>query len=330
MSNVYSRENFISMSALEKLGGDFAALGFLWVLREILGGKSEGIVDLKALASSLGVGIGEIYGFIGHLEDSFVISTNAEPEGRRIKILVGSETKEASGFSQDCADFLTDYLRKHGIIPGKSLHGQEDNAIFRKTALNLGDNFALLKGFYSTVKSTLNDRREFTYSLNDNNIILNDTNRITGFANGLNILGFFSSYVYKKSPHRIITAQVAAVPEAHRFISGGWLEEWAYCRAVSSINEPYSCVRNLNATLPENEAFEFDILICKGGKIFWIEAKTARYSAYVPKYSRIAGLLELPAERVILVSPDAPSREIQQGTTCCNLESFQEIIAYLM
>ena len=330
MSNVYSRENFESMLALEKLGGDFAALGFLWVLREILGGKSEGIVDLKALASSLNVNIGEIYSFIGHLEDSFIISTNAEPEGRRIKILVGSETEEAVCLSQDCADFLTNYLSNHGIIPRKPLHNQEDNEIFRKAALNLGNNFALLKGFYSAVKSTLNDHHEFTYSLNDDNIALTDTGRITQFANGLNILGFLSSYSYKKSPHRIITSQVAANPEAHRFISGGWLEEWAYCRAISSINEPYSYFRNLNATLPENEAFEFDIIICKGEKIFWSEAKTARYSAYVPKYSRIAGLLELPASNVILVSPDAPSRETQQGITCCNLEGFPEVIAYCM
>lgn len=319
------------MTALEKLGGDFAALGFLWILRDSTGGKSEGIVDLKALASSLGVTLAKVYNFIGVLEDSFVIATNAEPEGRRIKFLVtdpaaaASQSQEAQ--SAECASFLADYLVHHGIVSGKSSHEQEDNVILRKTALNLGNNFALLRGFYSTMKSTLNDRREFTYSLNDNNIILNDTSKVTGFANGLNILGFFSSYAYKKSPQRVITAQVAAASEAHRFISGGWLEEWAYCRATQLLTGGYSCIRNLNATLPENEPFEFDILICAGEKLFWVEAKTARYSAYVPKYSRIAGLLELPAERVILVSPDAPSREIQQGVTCCNLEGFPGVIA---
>ena len=184
------------MSALEKLGRDFAALGFLWVLREILGGKSEGIVDLKALASSLDVSMAEVYSFIGHLEDSFVISTNAEPEGRRIKILAGPETEEAGGFSQDCANFLTDYLIQHGLIPGKSSHDQEDNAILRKTALNLGNNFALLKSFYATMESTL-DRRESTYSLNDNNIALIDTGRVTQFANGLKNLSLRSALTQK-------------------------------------------------------------------------------------------------------------------------------------
>ena len=43
MEDSFTRENFISLSALEKLSGNFEALGFLWVLREILGGKNEGI-----------------------------------------------------------------------------------------------------------------------------------------------------------------------------------------------------------------------------------------------------------------------------------------------
>lgn len=327
MEDVYSSGNFISLSALEKLGGDFSALGFLWVLRDVLGGKSEGLVNLKALAESSGVNIRDIYGYIGVLEDSFIISTRAETEGRRIKFLTVPAVQEASCFAQECSDFITDYLRQHNVIPGKSSYLQEENAVLSRTALNLGNNFALLSGFYSAMKSTLNDRREFTYSLSDNNIILNDTTKITGLANGLNLLGFFSSYVYKKSPQRTITAKVAYVPEAHKFISGGWLEEWVYCRVVQLLTGGYACVRNLNVMLPGGENFEFDLLICSRGNIFWVEAKTAKYPSFVPKYSRIASLLGLPADNAILVAPDAPIRATQQGITCCNLEGFPEVFA---
>ena len=325
MENVYSRENFMSMSALEKLGGDFSALGFLWVLHDVLGGKSEGIVNLKSLASSLNVSMSEVYSYVGVLEDSFVIATRAETEGRRIKLLTVPAVQEAACVSQECSDFITDYLRRHNVIPGKSSYSQEENAVLSKTALNLGNNFALLSGFYSTMKSTLNDRKEFTYSLSDNNIILNDTTKITGFANGLNILGFFSSYVYKKSPQRTITAKIASAPEAHRFISGGWLEEWIYCRAVQILTGNYACVRNINVMLPGGGASEFDLVICARRNIFWIEAKTAHYSSFVQKYSHIAEILGLPPANAFLVSPDSPSCEIQQGITCCNLEGFPKV-----
>ena len=326
MEDSFTRENFISLSALEKLSGNFEALGFLWVLREILGGKSEGVINLHSLAESIGVNIRDIYGFIGQLEDSFIIATHAESEGRRVKILISQAVHEASSFSQECSDFIADYLRKHNISQGVSSHEQESPESIR-TALYLGNNFSLLKDFYSAVKSTLNDRREFEYSLNDANIPLADNGRIVSFANGLKNAGFLSSYSYKKSPHRIITAQVANTSEAHRFISGGWLEIWTYCRAIQILTGSYSCVRNLNVMLPENEPSEFDIMVCTRGNIFWIEAKTSRYSAYIPKYSRIAEILELPPANAILVSPDAPSCEIQQGITCCNLGGFPQVFS---
>lgn len=169
MENFYARGNFISTSALEKLSGNFEALGFLWVLREILGGKNEGVINLH----SLGVNIRDVYGFI----------------------------------------------------------------------------------------------------------------------------------------------------------SGGWLEIWTYCRAIQILTGGYSCVRNLNVMLPENEPSEFDIMVCTRGNIFWIEAKTSRYSAYIPKYSRIAEILGLPPSNAILVSPDSPLREIQQGITCCSLEGFPAVFS---
>ena len=323
MEDSYSSEDFISLSELEKLGGDFAALGFLSVIREVLGGKSEGIINLRVLAESLGVTIRDIYGFIGQLEDSFIIETKAEPEGRRVKILSGISTVAPGYSSHECSDFIADYLRRHNVIPGISSSEQYSPEIIN-TALYLGNNFTVIRNFYSAVKSTLNDRRQFEYSLNDANIPMSDTGRVVSFANGLKNAGFLSSCSYKKAPHRIITAQVAHTSEAHRFISGGWLETWIYCRVLQILAGGYACLRNLHVTLPENEASEFDIMVCSGENIFWVEAKTAKYSAYLPKYSRIAGILGLNPSNAFLVSPEAPSCEIQQGITCCNLEGFPQ------
>ena len=326
MTGLYSRENFISMSAFEKLSGNFEALGFLWVLRDVLGGKDEGVINLHALAESIGVNIRDVYGFIGQLEDSFIIATRAESDGRRVKILIGPAIQEGIFFSHASSDFIADYLRRHNVIPGKSQHEQESPAAV-STALFMGNNFQVIKSFYSAVKSTLNNRKEFQFSLSEANISLSDNTRVVSFANGLKNSGFLSSYSYKKAPHRIITAQVANTSEAHRFISGGWLETWTYYRAVQILTGCYSCARNLNVMLPENEPSEFDMIICRGENIFWIEAKTAHYSASVPKYSHIAEILELTPSNAILVSPDAPLREIQQGLTCCNLEGFPEVFS---
>jgi|GEM_PF-6739661 len=91
-------------------------------------------------------------------------ATRAESDGRRVKILTGPAVQEGSYFSQEASDFLDDYLRRHNVIPGKSQNEQESPAAV-STALFLGNNFQALKSFYSAVKSTLNDRKEFQYSL---------------------------------------------------------------------------------------------------------------------------------------------------------------------
>ena len=326
MKNLYSRENFISISALHKLSGNFEALGFLWVLCDVLGGKTEGVINLQSLAESLGVNIRDIYGFIGQLEDSFIITTRAESDGRRVKFLTAPAAQEGSFSPQSSSDFIADYLRRHDVIPGKSQNEQLSQSAVN-TALFMGKNFSVIKAFYSAIKSTLNDRREFQFSLNDADISPTDGGRVVSFANGLKNAGFLSSCSYKKSPQRIITAQVAGTSEAHSFISGGWLEIWTYCRAVQILMGGYSCVRNLNVMLPDNERSELDMIICRGQNISWIEAKTAHYSAYVQKYSHIAAVLGLTLANAVLVSPEAPLRETQQGITCCNLEGFPAVLS---
>lgn len=82
----YLSEDFQSIADFMKIQeGGLSALGFLCVLKDILGGR-QGTVDLEALASSLGITMQKLYGFIGILEDSFLIKTAATPKGRHIEL----------------------------------------------------------------------------------------------------------------------------------------------------------------------------------------------------------------------------------------------------
>ncbi len=326
-STSYTPEQFTSISMLTKIhDGGFAELGFYFMLRDILKCKN-GVIDLKALASSLGITMMRVYNFIGILEDAFIIRTTATPNGRYIDFL-GMTDSEASTakFSQDCMNYLMDYLKSHGIEAGKAKDYSDLNPEVITTAVYMGDHFQVIRDFYSTVKSTLNQCQEFQYSLAEANIPVDDNGRVVAFARGLHKIGYLSSYEYKKAPHRIITAQVDNSPEAHNFISGSWLEHYVYYKAKDILTGEYACVRNLNVTLPENEQFEFDMLICTGQNIVWVECKTGKYSPYLTKYSRIAQLLGLEAKNTILVTAETQAVDVSAayGITCCNLEDFPE------
>ena len=360
---MYGPENFISIKALKKIDeGSFAPLGMFFIIEDILRGQNEGIINLKALASSLGITMTTMYKYIGILEDSFIIETTTTPEGRKIKIILIKETvnddkkhivsetaKEyvkESGENDEIvnngavsevhinaplvqnkspqyysAEFLINYLKSHGIIIRNIPEQENISSDAITSGIYLGDNFKELKNFYSKLKSTLNDCKSFEHHLT---VYPNDTaNRVMSFARNLHQQGFLTSYEYKKKPDRFITVQAAKTSEAHKFLSGYWLEHWVYSK-VKSILPNSVILRNIQITLPEDEQTEIDLFGCAGEKIFWIESKTGKYSSYLDRYIKIARLLELPRENAILVTADA-SPVLCEGITCCDMENFPEV-----
>ena len=322
----YTPEQFTSISMLTKIPeGSFSALGFYFVLRDILKDKN-GVIDLKALASSLGITMMRMYSFVGILEDAFIIRTTATPNGRYIDFLgITEHEQQTHQLVQDCMKYLIDYLNAHGIAPGKSAGYEDINPYIIKTADFLGSNFQKVMDFYSVLKSTLNDCREFTYILPNTNDI-GTFNAIITLSRNMRAIELLSVYEYVKTPERLLKIQAANTPEAHRFISGGWLEHYVHSKAVSMLTGEYDCVRNMNVTLPGNEQFEFDMLVCRRENIVWVECKTGKYSPYLTKYSRIAKLLGLDAKNVILVTAETPAVNTvpEYGITCCSIEDFPE------
>ncbi len=324
MEKIYSPEEFSSISAFAKVD-DLSALGFSYVLKDICGGRRKGIIDLKSLASSLNISMMRCYNFIGILEDAFIIRTIAVPEGRQIEFLDVPEAEQTVTASQECLDYITGYLKAHGIEPVKAKDCSKISSSTILTAKYLGDNFNRLKTFYSALKATLNDCREFSFTMPGTDDI-RTFNAVMVLARNLYSLGLLSVYEYVRKPQKILRLQAANTPEAHSFISGGWLEHYIYSKALSILTADYACIRNLQAVLPDGEQCELDLLICSDKNVFWIECKTGKYSLYLQKYSRIAKTLELAPHKVILVTAEAPvsGTVSEYGITCCSLDNFSE------
>ena len=131
-------------------------------------------------------------------------------------------------------------------------------------------------------------------------------------------------------------ARVQRVPTAINFLTGGWLEHYVRDRAISiltthpaTVDLPYAFMKNPHIRLPGGEDFELDFLLCVGEKIFWIEAKTGEYMAFLPKYSRVSKLMGLGrgASMLVSVDPLAPEDALTArfGMSCCNLDEFPDV-----
>jgi len=124
-------------------------------------------------------------------------------------------------------------------------------------------------------------------------------------------------------------------PDALNFFSRSWLERYleeSLRRARPGIVEVQ---RGIQVALPTVEDFELDIVAKdRSGRLLWVEAKTGEFTGSIPKSARVRRVLDLPADRAILVLPEVSatvceSLRTQYGLWTVNLDGWTELVGSL-
>lgn len=360
--NPYLSLDYGSVQMMSSLRG-FAPLGMLFVLMDVLRGQEEGLIHINQLAQSLSIGKPSLLAQLENLEAAGLIRTlSSSRMGRHIELLSpnlvrsagsgdgGAESspftnllpvppsalgEEAGGqFSAAKLEGLARYLQRHGVeivhIPDESNLDPRISQI----AGFLGKYLAYVLPFYETLKATLNEGSEFTYSLAGLNG--RDVTHTLNLCRMLREVDFLASYAYRRAPHYKIVARVNRTPTAINFLTGGWLEHFIRDKVVSiltthpaTLDLPYAFMKNPCIILPGGEDFELDLLLSVGERIFWIEAKTGEYMEFLPKYSRVSKVLGLNRNTSMLVSvgalAPADNLSARYELSCCNLDEFADV-----
>ena len=360
--NPYSSLEYGSVQMMSSLRG-FAPMGMLFVLMDVLRGQEEGLIHINQLAQSLSIGKPSLLAQLENLEAAGLIRTlSSSRMGRHIELLSpnlvrsagsgdgGAESspftnllplppsalgEEAGGqFSAAKLEGLARYLQRHGVeivhIPDESNLDPRISQI----AGFLGKYLAYVLPFYETLKATLNEGSEFTYSLAGLNG--RDVTHTLNLCRMLREVDFLALYAYRRAPHYKIVARVNRTPTAINFLTGGWLEHFIRDKVVSiltthpaTLDLPYAFMKNPCIILPGGEDFELDLLLSVGERIFWIEAKTGEYMDFLPKYSRVSKVLGLNRNTSMLVSvgalAPADNLSARYELSCCNLDEFADV-----
>lgn len=356
--NPYSPTEFSSVEMMSSLRG-FTPLGTLFVLMDVLKGHEEGLLHVNQLAQALGIGKPSLLAQLDNLEAAGLMRTiSSSRAGRHIELLTpnmlphpdlsvfpagasgnllapAKNAPERGGqFSQKRLDILYKYLKDHRVevtsIPDEGHLPKEVPQI----AAFLGKYLVYVRPFYEMMKATLNDCREFRYSLAK--LPSRDITHTLNFCHMLSAAKFLSSFTYRRAPQYSIVAQVNRTPAAINFLTGGWLEHYIRDKVISiltthpaTVSLPYAFMKNPNIILPTGENFELDFLLSVGDKIFWIEAKTGEYENYLAKYSRVSRVLGLTRSTSMLVSveplPAEDNLTVRYSLSCCNLDEFPDV-----
>ena len=374
--NIYKDEcgSFETVNIMSACNLNFAPMGMLFVLMDVMQGHEEGFVNITQLAEALNIDRKTILKHLETLDNFGLARTVSETElnnvnkfnkfkilndlgnakrgsYRHIELLTRNlirpeakgisalpyfnnlknidglyepELKEADGkFSRDSLKFLINYLKGSGIEISYIGEGAGDK-IFIEAASYLGKYLKYLNNFYLTLKSTLNDCAEFSYSLQK--LPAQNVSHIMHFCKLLTDAGLLAASEYQKAPRSRIVARVSKMTGAVNFLSGGWLEYYVRDKIISiitthpaTLDMPYAFLKNC----------EFDFLLCLGEKIFWIEAKTGGYENFLQRYSRIAKLLNLNRLSSMLVCAERLEEEknltANYNISCCSVDEFPDV-----
>lgn len=363
--NPYVPTEYGSVQMMSSLHG-FAPLGMLFVLMDVLKGREEGLIHINQLAQALSIGKPSLLAQLENLEAAGLLRTlSSSRMGRHIELLSpnmvrhveevldegsavfpsvlsstivmgGADPEQEAGgqFSVKKLEGLARYLQRRGVeivsIPDES---DLDPRVSQLAAF-LGKYLSYVLPFYDSLKATLNEGEEFSYSMAG--LHSRDVTHTLNFCRMLQEVDFLASYTYRRAPHCKIVARVNRTPTAINFLTGGWLEHFIRDKVVSiltthpaTLDLPYAFMKNPRIILPGEEDFELDLLLSIGERIFWIEAKTGEYMDFLPKYSRVSKVLGLNRNTSMLVSVDtlAPADNLsaRYELSCCNLDEFADV-----
>jgi hypothetical protein len=117
-------------------------------------------------------------------------------------------------------------------------------------------------------------------------------------------IGLLRAHRYVRHPRPHLCIETNPAPPAQAFFAGGWLERYVRDVAEGSLRrsgQHFASLWNAIVRLPGGEDFEMDYVALVGGRLLWIESKTASYQPALDKYRRVASLLKLGCDSAWLV-----------------------------
>ncbi|MCA1947863.1 MAG: hypothetical protein LDL56_08270 [Armatimonadetes bacterium] len=147
--------------------------------------------------------------------------------------------------------------------------------------------------------------------------------------------GLLANFRYVRAPRRVLHVVCSRAPGALNFFLGSWLERYleeSPRRARPGIVEAQ---RGIQVALPTVEDFELDIAAKdSSGRLLWVEGKTGDSTGSIPISAPVRRVLDLPADRAILVLPEVSAAvcenlRTQYGLSTVNLDGWTELVGSL-
>jgi stress response protein SCP2 len=188
------------------------------------------------------------------------------------------------------------WLQRKNIQAEVNESAMDTSGFFDEIALELGDNYELLKRVSDTVKRRQQGKYDKAYIdlSRDNPETIKSVQK---FCQQLYDYAFAAKYFYINKDKKAVL-HLQAATKIINFFNGEWLEWYAVMKIAELCHErkiDFSCTRNMKINLPnDNSRYEVDVFFLIDNLPLFIECKSGEYREFIDKYTRLRKKLAIP------------------------------------
>ncbi len=222
---------------------------------------------------------------------------------------------------------IVQWLKQKNFQAEVNEAAMDTSGFFDEIAVELGDNYELLKRVSDTIKRRQQSKYDRAYiDLSRDNP--QDIKTIQKFCQQLYDYAFVAKYFYNsKDKKAVLQLQVAT--KIVNFFNGEWLEWYAVMKIATLCHErniKFSCTRNMIISLPNENKYEIDVFFLINDLPLFIECKSGEYRAYIDKYSRLRRKLFIPKPYFLMLTLGVDDEHVKAFSSTFDITFVNEKI----
>jgi len=256
--------------------------------------------------------------FIGKLLEKYF---EAQREIARLKVLTAGDAKPPSPAapalpSLDVIDLsntdlltsesqhepIRDWFKRKQVKVQFNTRAVDTTGFFDEVAVSIGSNLPVLKEVLERIRWAQQKQYSST-SINLEKKSEDEARAITTFCQQLYDFSFVAKCFHNRKENNIRLI-VQTAPAIRDFFSGEWLEWYALMSCLQYAKQHkkrFSCARNLNITLQNDESYELDVfMLIDGNQPICIECKTGEFRQNIDRYLTLRKLLGINGKNFIM------------------------------
>ncbi len=184
---------------------------------------------------------------------------------------------------------IVQWFKQKNFIAEINPAAMDTSGFFDEVAVELGDNYDLLKVVSNTIKRRQVDKHTAYINFENGHYNSTQIEAIKKFCKQLYKYSFVAKYLFNAEENKIILHLQSAV-KIVSFFNGEWLEWYAFMKIAIFCHQRkinFSCTRNIIINLPDNSKYELDVFCLIDEMPLFIECKSGEYPGFIDKYSRL-------------------------------------------